>query len=204
MCDILNYNNNSIKGSVRVSQFTKRAIMSAFTQLLNEMPLNKIRVKDIAEMCEINRNTFYYYYQDIYSLLDDVFKEETAKVISENNSYDSWIEGFRQCIEFAIGNRKAIYHIYNSMSREQLERYLNQVTEYFLTNYIRKEAQGLDVSESDIRQVVLFYKFALVGLVLEWLQRGMSDDADAYISRMGFLLEGNIRKILEKAAENQA
>lgn len=186
-----------------MSQFTKRAIRTAFTQLLNQMPLDKIRVKDIAELCEINRNTFYYYYQDIYALLDDVFTEEAKRVFSKENTYSSWIDGFRQSIDFAAQNRKAIYHIYNSMSREQLERYLYQVTDFFLQDYIKKQAEGLDVSDSDIQQLILFYKFALVGLVLEWLQRGMKDDADDYISRMGFLLEGNIRAILEKAQDNQ-
>ena len=44
---------------------TREAIINAFTQLLDERPLNKITVKDIVARCDINRNTFYYYFPDI-------------------------------------------------------------------------------------------------------------------------------------------
>ena len=48
-----------------MSQFTKKAIVETFLELLKEHSLDKITVKDIVEKCGINRNTFYYYYQDI-------------------------------------------------------------------------------------------------------------------------------------------
>jgi len=38
-------------------QYTKELIRKVFIQLLNQGPLAKITVKDIAETCEINRNT---------------------------------------------------------------------------------------------------------------------------------------------------
>lgn len=52
--------------------FTKKAIISTFEELLNERPLNKITVKDIVGRCGINRNTFYYHFEGIPSLLDGV------------------------------------------------------------------------------------------------------------------------------------
>lgn len=41
-----------------MANFTKQAIETAFLQLLNEKPLNKISVRDIVEKCGINRNSF--------------------------------------------------------------------------------------------------------------------------------------------------
>ena len=55
-------------------QYTKKAIAESFMELLNERPFDKISVVDIAEKCGINRNTFYYYYADVYALVDDVFR----------------------------------------------------------------------------------------------------------------------------------
>ena len=46
-----------------MAQQTKNAIRRAFIQLLNERPLDKISIKDIAEKGAVNRNTFYYYYR---------------------------------------------------------------------------------------------------------------------------------------------
>ena len=51
-----------------MSQTTRIAIRKGFLELLEQRPLDKISVVDIAEHCGVNRNTFYYYYCDIYAL----------------------------------------------------------------------------------------------------------------------------------------
>lgn len=48
-----------------MSQLTKQAILSAFLDLLDEKPFDRISVVDIAQKSRINRNTFYCYYPDI-------------------------------------------------------------------------------------------------------------------------------------------
>ena len=55
---------------------TKELISIAFLKLLNEKPFDKITIKDIVVECNINRNTFYYYYSDVYDLLEEIFKKE--------------------------------------------------------------------------------------------------------------------------------
>ena len=50
-------------------QYTRKVIRETFLQMLGEMPLDKITVKDIVLRCNINRNTFYYHYADIYAVL---------------------------------------------------------------------------------------------------------------------------------------
>ena len=59
-----------------MSKFTKQRIMDAFLSLLNKKSLDKLTVKDIIEKAEVNRNTFYYYFEDIYDLLHAVFKQK--------------------------------------------------------------------------------------------------------------------------------
>ncbi len=48
-----------------MAQTTRNAIRNGFLELLEQRPLDKISVVDIAEHCGVNRNTFYYYYCDI-------------------------------------------------------------------------------------------------------------------------------------------
>ena len=48
--------------------FAKKAIRDSFIKLLNERPLSQITVRDIVDDCGVNRNTFYYYFQDISQL----------------------------------------------------------------------------------------------------------------------------------------
>lgn len=63
-----------------MAKFTKQAIMNCLLELLSTKQLDKITVKDICEICEINRNTFYYYFQDIYDVLDAVFQNEAGEI----------------------------------------------------------------------------------------------------------------------------
>ncbi|MBD5112103.1 MAG: TetR/AcrR family transcriptional regulator [Ruminococcaceae bacterium] len=60
---------------------TKSAIINAFLQLRAKKPLERITVKELSDLAEINKATFYLHYTDIYDLsktlenelLDDVF-----------------------------------------------------------------------------------------------------------------------------------
>lgn len=64
-----------------MAKFTKQAIMKCLMDMLKTQSVEKITVKDICETCEINRNTFYYYFSDIYDVLDSVFAEETKTLL---------------------------------------------------------------------------------------------------------------------------
>ena len=55
-----------------MSSFTKKAIVESFLKLLKEKPVEKITIKDIVEDCGINRNTFYYHFDDIPSLMEEI------------------------------------------------------------------------------------------------------------------------------------
>ena len=180
------------------SELTKQTIRTALMKLLNERPLDKITIKDIVEDCGINRNTFYYHFQDIYALVEDIFEREAESVLSRNMEHFNWTEGLSESLKFALENKKAIYHIYNSVNREQLERYLFRLTEDVMEKVVRYEADGLQVDDQDVHYIALFYKHAVVGLVLEWVQRGMKDDHEAVIRRMGQIFDGNMRYTLEK------
>ena len=51
---------------------TKRAIYSAFAELMSERDINDITIRDIVDIADINRKTFYNYYSGIYALLDEI------------------------------------------------------------------------------------------------------------------------------------
>ncbi len=185
-------------------QLTRQAIITSFMKLLNERSLDKITVKDIVTDCGINRNTFYYHYQDIYALLEDIFASEARKVIEKNESLLNWQEGLISSTQFALNNKRAIYHVYNSVNRDQLERYLFRVAEDLMEKIVRQFSDGLNVSDEDIRYITIFYKHATVGILIEWLQRGMKDDPKEVICKMGRIFEGSIRETLEKVSKPKA
>ena len=51
---------------------SKERMQTAFLELYAKKPLGSITVKEITAKAGINRSTFYLYYNDIYSLYEDV------------------------------------------------------------------------------------------------------------------------------------
>jgi probable dihydroxyacetone kinase regulator len=180
--------------------YTRKMIREAFIKMLNERPLNKITVKDIATACEVNRNTFYYYYTDVYELLSELFQTELQTVIDEYNDTLSWEESFIVATKFALENRKAIYHVYKSMQREKLEDYLYNVSGNVMSRYVEKVSDSISASSGDKKLIASFYQCALTEMVLRWIASGMKEDPDTIIKRIGQLFDGNIELSLKRSA----
>lgn len=79
-----------------MAQFTKKAIAETFVALLNEKPFDKITVTDIVNECDINRNTFYYHYQDLFALVDEMFRMEAEQLVDMHTEWHDLKEGFSQ------------------------------------------------------------------------------------------------------------
>jgi len=62
----------------RISR-TKKRLRESLTTLMQEKPVQSITVREIAEMADINRSTFYLHYQDVYDMVtqiqDDMFQD---------------------------------------------------------------------------------------------------------------------------------
>jgi AcrR family transcriptional regulator len=67
---------------------TKKAIRNAFAELLSEQELNSITVKDIADKADINRKTFYNYYNGVYQVIDEIENELIHVFESSINDVD--------------------------------------------------------------------------------------------------------------------
>ena len=180
--------------------FTKKAIAEAFFRLLDQKPLDKITVKDIVEECDITRRTFYYHYQDIYALVEDILRAETEKVVSQYCDPDTWEEGFLVASHFVLENRRAIFHLRNSVHRDEVDKYVDTIASEVMFGYIKKISKGIPAKEEDKRLICEFYKNALVGLVKTWLDSGMKYDPEQIIRRTGMLFDGNIKVSLERSA----
>ncbi len=53
-----------------------------------EMPLDEISVSLLTKKCKVKRQTFYYYFHDIYDLLTQVFLDEKIPGIGECDGYE--------------------------------------------------------------------------------------------------------------------
>lgn len=181
-------------------QYTRKVIRETFLQMLGEMPLDKITVKDIVLRCNINRNTFYYHYADIYAVLTEVLDMDLQRVMDEYNDTMSWEESCLSAARMALGNKRAVYHIYNSIRREDLERYMYGVAGSVMARYVEHVSAGIPAGEGDKRIIARFYQSAMTEMVIQWIIGGMKEDPEAAIRRIGQLFDGNIVMSLKRSA----
>ena len=88
--------------------FTKKAIVESFLRLAGKKPLDKITVRDIVDDCGINRNTFYYHFQDIYAVLEAVCLGGTAGVNTALPLGEMLAELFSVLTAYAERHHKAV------------------------------------------------------------------------------------------------
>ena len=181
-----------------MASFTRKAIMDSFIKLLNERPLNQITVKDIVEDCGVNRNSFYYHFADIPTLLNQIVTEHADRIIEEHASASSLEECVAAMVEFSLENKRAALHIFRSANRDLLERHLLYICQHMVTAYAQAVFGQVDISESDKEILSRFYKCQCFGQTIEWLTSGMSYDIVAQFHRLGELRVADPAEIINR------
>ena len=141
--------------------FTKKAIMESFVRLAGKKPLDKITVRDIVDDCGINRNTFYYYFQDIYAVLEEYCDLILAKLPQNSSIFDTVSALFHIAEYFTATYPRTAKMLALSLGFEGLERYFGAKFEPFLAALIQKE-YGFTPSLIFLR----FLRHGVLGLVL--------------------------------------
>lgn len=186
-----------------MANFTKKAIKDTFIELLSNRPLSQITVKDIVEKCGINRNSFYYHFHDIPSLIEEIVTEEADRIISEYRTLDSLEMGFNAAIDFAKKNRRAILHIFKSVNRDIFEQYLWKVCDHVVVSFCETLFADHPISDEDREIIMQFYKAQCFGMVIDWLRNGMKDDVHLRIHRICELQKGMIEEMIHRCTESK-
>ena len=176
----------------------REAIKAAALRLLEVRPLREITVKDIVEACGINRNSFYYHFQDLPALLEEIIAQRVQELIDQHPTIDSVEDCFDAALEFVLDHRRAVLHIYNSLSRDVFERYLMDVCLYVVKTYVEADFAGRPVDGQDKEMLIRYHKCECFGNIIDWLNSGMRYDISAYFRRIYQLKRGWEGEVLRR------
>lgn len=180
-----------------MSVFTKKAIKETFIKLLDKKPLSEITVKLITSECGINRNTFYYHYEDIPSLIEEVVMEEFDSIINMNPTIDSIENALLTVLAFAQENKRAISHIYNSINRSIFENYLFKFADKISRQYMEKITEDKNITDSDKELLNTILRAIAIGMTLDYMNTGMRDEVTVDIHRICETASGSIENMLK-------
>ena len=172
-----------------MSNITKQALEASLKRLLLQKPLTKITIADITEDCGVSR---------IYDLVEWACFEDASRALDGKKTYATWQEGFLNIFEAVLENKPFIQNVYHAVSREQVERYLYRMVQQLVFAVVEEQAAGIPVAERDKRFIADFYKYAFVGIMLDWVRDGMQEDPKRIVERISLLIEGDIVRALEK------
>jgi probable dihydroxyacetone kinase regulator len=179
-----------------MSDITKQALANSLRHLLEKKSLSKITIKDIVEDCGVNRQTFYYHFQDVYDLVDWIFHNDFDRVLAEHKDYHTWQQGCRQVLDYMLQNRILVLNAAHSVNRIQLEEHMKSWIRPILADIIEDLSSDIPISDEDKDFVTTIYLLMLSGLFMEWIGKDMPRDQLKNLDKLFCCMDGSIRHML--------
>lgn len=162
---------------------TKRLLREGLIQLMQQKPVRDISVKELSELIDINRGTFYLYYRDIFDMvqqLENELFEEIDFIIVQHAGKRSKeaISAFFTDLLLLIKENSICFKLLISPNGDSqfLERLNSTIREKYRTT-LRKTKDDSPASEFDHKYS--FAIFGLIGLIHYWLQQDCAEPVES-------------------------
>ena len=138
---------------------TERAIRSAFFALVQEKPIEKITVREIAARAEINKTTFYAHYETVYALIAAL----------EQEAVDEILEQLDDAPQFLTDPRSFVRSLYDAMQMCRSDNIIFLgITSQDFVNRLRSA-----MIEKLSAQNIMFQQYSDVGALMVFLVSGL-------------------------------
>lgn len=157
-----------------MTSLAKEAIKQSFFRIAEKKPIDKITVKDIVEDCGINRNSFYYHFDDLPSLIRQSIDEEIHKIIFDKAQSDSLEEVLDLSVDFILAHKQACLNIYRSKHRDLLEYNFLQICKRAVSDYLSRtyfKQNSFTQEQKDL--IIYYYQCLLYGFLIDWVHNGL-------------------------------
>lgn len=177
------------------TRYSLMMIRKTFIKLLKENPVNKITVKKLCDEAEINRATFYRYYEDIYDLYEKTKEDFINEFFEEFKTREifSIEEDLIHMLSLARQNADAIYALAKQSDAYEFMQTLcakiyNKFDEIFKTM-----CSGL--TERQRMGTYYFIVCGSTGIIAEWVERGMVNDEKEIAELLTKLITNTLKNL---------
>ena len=170
---------NAKKPDRRV-KYTKMVLKQSLLELMTDRPISNVTIKDICELADVNRGTFYKHYNDQYSLLNEIqdelyfeIKATFEKKLTDLSSAADIIKEIFRCIAAQSSLCKVLCGNYGD--GEFLKKLMFNAHDQFIEEWKTK------LKRADIKQLDRFYIYTANGIIAvakDWLQGGMYESPE--------------------------
>ena len=159
------------------SNITKKALAQSLKELGATKILDKITVADITDHCGVNRQTFYYHFNDKYELLSWIYNQDLFIPLTQDLTFENWVEKLIGLFKY-MKQQKAFFMNTIKSSNNFFAEYSNKIfAELFVKAIAELDLyQHLDDKEQDI--YARFFAYGLTGVIVDWALKGMKENED--------------------------
>ncbi len=173
------------------STITKTALCMALKELCLEKDYEKISISDITKRCGLNRQSFYYHFQDKDELLSYIYYNELFKNITRGVNYDNWYERLDGFLE-KMQREKKFYSNTLKSNEKTFQKYLfGSMHRLFLRFFYHTVANTRKRSDK-AKFFADFYSHGFCGIITDWAAAGMTQSPHAVMLQMKELAFENV------------
>lgn len=167
------------------SQATKQALVDSLKQLLTKKSFSKITVTEIVENCGYNRKTFYYHFEDIYSLLRWMLEQDLLSVVDSNELTSDPEKVIRFALSYIKQNRQLLTCVITELGHDELRNFLYDDFAAPIRMVIQKAESeiGLTLDDAYREYLTSFYTSGMTGMIIRVLLRRIFSE-DEFIEDM--------------------
>ena len=188
-----------------ISLQTKIALSQSLKKAMEKKPFSKITVCELIKDCNINRNTFYYHFSDIYDLLKWMFEQEAIDVVKKIDLLLDAEEAIRFVMNYVDNNKHIINCAYDSIGHKEMKRFFYTDFIGVMKNVIDSGEKKLGISvDPQFKEFLTeFYTEALVGSLIDWWKAPHHLDKEEAIHTILFICQTSIPHLLIERAKQE-
>ncbi|MGN0635920.1 MAG: TetR/AcrR family transcriptional regulator C-terminal domain-containing protein [Acutalibacteraceae bacterium] len=174
---------------------TKEMLACALKRKMAEKSLSKITVSELIRDCDINRNTFYYHFEDIYALLKWTLEQEAINVVKQIDLLINAEEAIRFVLDYAENNKHILACAYDSLGYEELKRFFYTDVNAIVSHLV-EEVYAKQTSADSDRQAFfsMFYTEAIAGSLINYLKDTSRWSRNAVVENLMTILNGVLQQ----------
>ncbi len=183
------------------SENTKKSLAKSLKILMNKKKFNKITINDIVKLSEVNRNTFYYHFEDINALLKWTFEQETFDFLKTFDMTTDFEKALNFIIDYVEDNKHILNCVTNSLGREQMKQFFSDDLKDVVKMIIDASEKELNLKVNDDFKKYLcnFYTEAIAGNLLAYFKNKETIDRKKIVSYISITCKNTIPLILIEA-----
>lgn len=200
--------------SQRSGDKTKLMLAESLRNLMRKKPLDKIKIHEIVDACGVNRQTFYYHFQDIYALVEWMYQHDAVELIEKNNkailqgeigTRDDWESIIEALFKYIEAHRNEILSVINSRAMVYFSNFVYEGLKSSIRRIVDLQSKNYDVDEYYKNFISNFYAIALGGMVQSWLETSGTArmSSQELIHMLNLTVTGNIEAALIRAANEK-